>query len=319
METKLLDRGLLNRIMSEDDAHDALFVLAETEYSNFLSDVENVYEFEDVLNKELERVYDLLFELAPDRRLLEFITLRGDIQNFKVLFKSGGDIKADSNLFTTRCEVEPEKLLEAYEEKRWDRLPEFFEQVALRVEEKTRIDRENQQLIDIILDKIHYERAYELAGELSSKLIIEFYEHKIDFLNIEIFIRSRAMDQDLKFMKEALVDGGNIEKSLFEECFEENISALADRLKMTDYNDVVRDGIETWKKNNSLSRYETLSQDYLMRLIHKAKLIFFGPEPLFSYLWAKETEIKNLRIILTGKINNLPESSIEERINELYV
>ena len=49
-----------------------------------------------------------------------------------------------------------------------------------------------------------------------------------------------------------------------------------------------------------------------------AKYIALGPEPVIAYLMAKETEIKNLRIIFTGKINRLPENTIRERLREAY-
>ncbi|MFP4686670.1 MAG: V-type ATP synthase subunit C [bacterium] len=318
-ETRLLDSSMLNRILAEEKPENAMRILAETEYSHHLAEIDSVYQFENLLNRELQRVYSLLFELAPDERLLHLITMRGDVQNLKVLFKSDGKVKADSSLFTTRCEVQPKKLLQIYEEKRWDKLPEHLEQAVLSLQSEFEENGFNQQLIDVIFDRYHYLRAGEIVKKLKSKLLIKFYKQKIDFLNIEIFIRAREMDRDLDFLKKALLDSGNIEKKLLYELFEEDLSALVARFKMSDYHRVIQEGIEAWNKDKSLRRFETLADDYLMETIKKAKFIFFGPEPLFGYLWAKETEIKNLRIILTGKINNLPDSAIKERLNELYI
>ena len=41
--------------------------------------------------------------------------------------------------------------------------------------------------------------------------------------------------------------------------------------------------------------------------------------PLVAYVLARENEIKTVRIILSGKANNLPEDSIRERVREMYV
>jgi len=47
--------------------------------------------------------------------------------------------------------------------------------------------------------------------------------------------------------------------------------------------------------------------------------VTFGPEPLFSYLVAKEMEIKILRIIMVSKMNNISPDAIRERLRDLYV
>ncbi|MDK2799758.1 MAG: V/A-type H+/Na+-transporting ATPase subunit [Clostridiales bacterium] len=45
----------------------------------------------------------------------------------------------------------------------------------------------------------------------------------------------------------------------------------------------------------------------------------FGIEPLVAYLMAKENEIKIVRIIMVGKINNISNEIIRERLREAYV
>jgi V/A-type H+-transporting ATPase subunit C len=50
---------------------------------------------------------------------------------------------------------------------------------------------------------------------------------------------------------------------------------------------------------------EKLSDNYIMAYVRKALFTAFGLEPLIGYLIAKENEIKNLRIIMVGKINGI--------------
>ncbi|EGY80657.1 V-type ATP synthase, subunit C [Peptoniphilus indolicus ATCC 29427] len=45
----------------------------------------------------------------------------------------------------------------------------------------------------------------------------------------------------------------------------------------------------------------------------------YGPEVLFAYLYARETEIKNIRMILISKLNSTDTNSIRERLRETYV
>ena len=56
-----------------------------------------------------------------------------------------------------------------------------------------------------------------------------------------------------------------------------------------------------------------------MSYIRNARLVTIGVEPLIAWLFAKETEIRNVRMIMTGKINNLPMDMIRERLRETYV
>jgi V/A-type H+-transporting ATPase subunit C len=49
-----------------------------------------------------------------------------------------------------------------------------------------------------------------------------------------------------------------------------------------------------------------------------AKLEVFGPMPILAYIYAKENEVKNLRLILVGKENNLPIKEIRERMRIIY-
>ena len=58
--------------------------------------------------------------------------------------------------------------------------------------------------------------------------------------------------------------------------------------------------------------------DRLLHMTTGAHYVALSPDPVIAYLMAKETEIKNLRIIFTGKINRLPENTIRERLREAY-
>ena len=56
-----------------------------------------------------------------------------------------------------------------------------------------------------------------------------------------------------------------------------------------------------------------------MDLIKETNSINYGAEVIFAYLIAKEVEIKNLRLVLVGKVNDLPFEFIKERLREVYV
>ena len=57
----------------------------------------------------------------------------------------------------------------------------------------------------------------------------------------------------------------------------------------------------------------------LIDIVKPARMVVFGPEPLFGYIVAKERENKLLRIIMVSKLNNIPPDRIRERLRDIYV
>jgi len=56
-----------------------------------------------------------------------------------------------------------------------------------------------------------------------------------------------------------------------------------------------------------------------MSYMKEAKLKALTIEPVVAYIYAKQTEFKNIRIIFTGKLNNISNEKIKERLRESYV
>ena len=58
---------------------------------------------------------------------------------------------------------------------------------------------------------------------------------------------------------------------------------------------------------------EKILDEYLMGFI-KSRYIAMGVEPVIAWLFYKEAEIRNVRLILTGKINGISHKIIRERL-----
>ncbi len=86
-----------------------------------------------------------------------------------------------------------------------------------------------------------------------------------------------------------------------------------------DIADLIKEGVEGYIATNSANLLEKLSDNYIMDLMKSGKLVTFGPERILSYIYAKETEIKIIRIIMVGKLNNITEEVIRERLRDIYV
>ncbi len=78
-------------------------------------------------------------------------------------------------------------------------------------------------------------------------------------------------------------------------------------------------GIESYKKYGSLAGLEKEADDCLVETVRPAKYKSFGIDPVIGFFVARETEIKNLRLILTAKKLNMPVEDIKRRLRLSYV
>lgn len=86
-----------------------------------------------------------------------------------------------------------------------------------------------------------------------------------------------------------------------------------------DFRAAVARGIESYKKDGSLSGLEKEADDSLIETVRPAKYKSFGIDPIIGFFVARETEIKNLRLIFTAKQLNMPVEDIKRRLRLSYV
>ena len=73
------------------------------------------------------------------------------------------------------------------------------------------------------------------------------------------------------------------------------------------------------KESGKYTVLEKLCDDLRMKYIKDAKYVTAGIAPIAAFFIAKESEIKNLRMILTGKLSSASEEIMKERLRETYV
>ena len=65
--------------------------------------------------------------------------------------------------------------------------------------------------------------------------------------------------------------------------------------------------------------FERLCDNFIMRFIREAKYRSLTMEPMAAYIYARETEVKTVRIIMSGKLNDIDADIIKERLRDAYV
>ncbi|MCG2820781.1 MAG: V-type ATPase subunit, partial [Candidatus Atribacteria bacterium] len=114
-------------------------------------------------------------------------------------------------------------------------------------------------------------------------------------------------------------DDGNFNLKNIADMFDSPLSSWNTKFIKTDYEGVVEMGLKGYQENNSLTEIERLRDNFILDFVKIGKFITFGVEPLIGFITAKENDIKNIRIILSGKLNKLSPSKIKERVRDVYV
>ncbi|MBS4022269.1 MAG: V-type ATP synthase subunit C [Dethiobacter sp.] len=318
METRLLDRSKIERMVEARSAEEALKVLGETEYGEYLAEFDSVHGYEAMLDLELRRIYLELRRISPEPELINLFALKFDYHNLKVIFKAHkmGE-KRDDLLAAEVGNIPVSELARAVSDDDYKNLPPKMRQAAERLSEAFRVETD-PQLVDLWLDHAMYEEILEKADSFDSPFIKQYFTYLLDLTNIKTYLRVKRANRSKEFLEAALLPAGSLDMTKLVQPAEP-LEVLVDRLMWGSYSHVIEEGIQSYHKTDMLTRYEKLADDFLIKHIRQAKYLTFGPEPLAAYILAKENELKMLRIVMVGKINRLPTEEIKERLRDVYV
>lgn len=318
LETRLLDKAKIDRMIDSDSAEAAIKVLQETEYANVMSEVKRAEDYEIILSSELKRIYNEMYSMSPSRALIDLMGIKYDYHNIKVIIKGMILEKDFSNLLIPVGVNEINKLKYSIEN---NELSGFAPIMRKAIEEAIEDynSKKDPQRIDIIIDKYMFEDMKLIAKEIDDKFADKYVKSLIDLTNVKTLLRVKKQNKSREFLLSVVIDGGSIDKETLASLLTDSVENIPGKLSYTDYVDVLKSGVEEYSKNGSAGLLEKLIDNYIMDMMKDAKLIPFGIEPVLAYIYAKETEIKVIRIIMVGKLNNIAGEVIRERLRDIYV
>ncbi|HBJ2621355.1 TPA: V-type ATP synthase subunit C [Clostridium botulinum] len=317
-ETKLLDKSKIDRMIDSNSANEALKVLQETEYANVMTNVKRAEDYEVILSEELKRLFNLMYEISPMKSLVDLMSIKYDYQNIKVILK-GIFLKKDlSYLLIDVGTIEASKLKYLVENNDLRDLPQVMREAVEESKDKFE-NTKDPQVLDIILDKYMFKQLVQIKNEIKDNFVNKYVESVIDSTNLKTLLRVKKQNKGREFFTSVIIEGGSLDKDKLLGMLNDAVENISNKLAFTDYNDLIKSGIEYYTKTGSVSLLEKLVDNYVMDMMKDAKIIPFGVEPLLAYIYAKETEIKIIRIVMVGKLNNISAEVIRERLRDIYV
>ncbi len=314
LEKRLLTKNRLERMIESETCEEVLKLLSETEYSQNMTDIQNSRDYEKILKRETERVFSLVRNMSKNKEVVDILSLKYDYHNLKVLIKSKVFEKDDTNLLMNAGTIDITKFKTKSETQSLDLPEEILEAIAeIKKEENL-----TPQKIDIIVEKYYFKNLVNLSKKIDVKVITDYVKGLIDFQNIITLFRVQKQKRDAKFLDSVIFDGGTISKDKIVASLNDSSETILNKFKKEKLGPYLVKGVEVFNETKRLSEFEKISDNYLMELNKESKYIVFGPEPLFTYLVAKEREINAIRLIMVSKINNISSEKIRERLRDTY-
>lgn len=310
LETKNMTYDRYEKMIEAKNIAEAESVLVECEYGLGSSREDGV---ENLFGEELKKYYDLIRAHSPDTRMVDFFLYFYDCHNLKSLIKSEINGSDGASLFIDSCIIPYETAASAVRDRDFSPYMVNVAAAAPEVIAAYALNRD-PMLIDVDLDRAMYADLDLIVTEskIKSDYLRRYLTRKADLVNIIAAVRIFRLGFSQSLLSRALVPGGSLGTDFFTSKFEGGESELLESLRSTPYSALASE------ENLSISKLEKTADELLLSFVAEVKFAPFGPESVIAFIIAKENEVKNVRVILSGKASLLASDAIRERLRSVY-
>lgn len=306
-ELSLLDKAFFDQLLACKSYKECLRLLADKGWGRTGEETA-----EELLSVERDKTWELISELVSDMSVFNTFLYGNDYHNLKAAIKQVYINKELPNIYITHGTINPEIIFKAVKEHDFSLLPEHMRACAEDAYQ-VQLHTGDSQLCDVIIDKATLDTLYQKGKESGNELLAKYAELKVAASDITIAIRGFKTGKGKEFFNRAFADCNSLDKSRLLE------AALTDQDSVYEYllSTVYADAVDAIKE--SPTAFEKWCDNLIIKHIRPQKYNSFTISPLAAYILARENEIKSVRILLSGKLNDLPDDSIRERLREMYV
>ena len=315
-EKNLLTSENLKRIIDTDNLEEALSSLNDTKYGELIQKIDRPEDYEKVLSQMLLDSYKAMIKISPDENLVHYLEEKYNFHNLKTLVKELIQDADYSSIYIDIGKIDLVKIKRNLKEDLTDN--DKYLSYAKKALDLYKENKDPQD-IDLSLDKDFYEKLLEDSENLDYESLINFTKERIDLTNLKTLLRIKGQGQSVDLLEKALINGGNIDKNLFRDSLNADKNSYSNLFFKEKIYPQVKKSMEENDLNKAMQKLEKVIDNHLMDFAKESKKVSYGPEVIMGYLISREMEIKNLRIILTAKLNSLSREFMEERLRDLYV
>lgn len=277
-----------------------------------VSEVDAVLSSKSSEKNSLNEVWEMLQDFAPDSEELKILLYRNDFHNLKAALKAVISNREPEQYYITPTNLDLDELKSILTSKEYDYLPEYIRETAEQAYELLTRTLDGQ-LSDSLIDSAALSSMQKASNEFGGEFIQRYSQLITVCADIKTAYRCSVMNKPYSFIETAVCGSEELDKESLARAAQRGIDSLFSFLESTPYNEAA----EILK--SSPAQFEKWCDDMITDHAENARMKSFGTEPLAAYFIAKETEIKNLRILKVCKECKTNKEIIMERMRKLYV
>lgn len=302
--------------------------MQESKYHSQINALGIEYQGADLLERALDKNYveemSKLRKISHEglREVIDVYLLRKDIWNLKTILRGK---------FTGANSADIQKMLLPVGQLREEQLASLLKKddvagilsVLPLVDEKTRMQlisafAQRKDLLEVEngLDRFYYSTLLEFAKSLpgDDMSLTNFFHTEIDVLNIMTILRLKKENADAKKILSLLMGEGKLDKIILHRLASAKTLEDVPRILMTTpYGKIVDTALSD--HSHSLVAVETALTHFLLEksvaVMHRGLL---SPNVIIGYLFMKENELRNLRILVRGKQLGVDDNFLEKQL-----
>ncbi len=224
-------------------------------------------------------VFNEMQKLSPDSRIVDFFRLRYDYHNAKVLLKGLALNKEENRLFSPLGRISPERLTEAFREKKESMLPRIFA-AALTEAGDTLSRTGNPRLSDFILDKAYLDEMRQTAEETGSEFLVDYAKLLADSINLRALMRMIKSGVSADMLGYILTGHGSVDLGRIRAAYPDVIPLYKGGAL-----NAALPSAEGTVMGEGFSQFERMCQHILDEYMSSAKYQSFGEKVLIYYLY----------------------------------
>jgi V/A-type H+/Na+-transporting ATPase subunit C len=314
-EATLLNWQRIERLIESGFA-DCITVLLDTEYGPFLEGATVAAEVERALMSFLVAQYELLDSICVGTYVPDFMHLKYDFHNIKVLVKLGRGETRVEGLLSGLGSLDTDRLAHSVQGGGGN-LGAFWEGLIAGL--KREIDLfEGPEAVDTVADRVFLERRLAIAQKEKSRLLVDFSRAAIDVANLKILLRGRVLGKHAEYYSAALASGGRLDRGELAGLAGDPQDRFSARLLATKYYRMLEDMLHSEDRTVRLTSLDRDTDGFLLEKLAGMRRMALGPERIVRYMLMRENEVTLLRVVLMGKLHGVSAPVIERRLSSTY-
>ena len=307
-EPELLTKSFMEQLADANTFDDARRALLDKGFSGF----EKTSDASVALGDYMVKTWDFLQDILPEKDALDFLVVKNDFHNLKAVVKGMVSGNEGTKYCIKPCILDVDFLNEKINEKDFEALPRWMAKTAENAYELLTSTMDGQ-MFDMFVDVASMRTMIDFSKRAESQLAEDIAELFAALTDIKIAVRIAGTTKGISFVDNAFCKCAALDIDDLKKAVLKGKEEVASYIQTTEYAGLYESILK------SSADLERECDNIFMERLDEAKSISFGPEPLICYYYARETEWKLLRIIVSGKYTDLPKESIAERMRELYV